>query len=94
MGLFGSFGWSMANFRYRKSLSDRDRSFNVSLCRVIRIDDIIIRTRALLLVGWGKRIDRRGVDNRTRLALNIPQCQVFEDFFEHIRILYESNDQK
>ncbi len=60
----------------------------ISLCRVIRIPDVIIRAGTRLLVVCGENIDGRGVGGRAQLSLHIPQTKVVEDLFMKIFVGY------
>jgi hypothetical protein len=70
-------------------LSSRLRlSLKVGFGRVIRVPDVIIRTGSRLFVICGESIDRRGIDRCPGFSFHIPQAKVFENLFDHIRILF------
>jgi len=68
------------------------RHLKIGLCRIIRIHNIIIHTGAGLLVICGENTGGRGMGNRLRLALYLPQSEVHQDLLNHNRGLDECND--
>lgn len=73
------------------SLTARVWFLKISLCRVIRISDVIICAEIRLRIAYWKHIDRRCVGCRARLSLYLLKAQVIEDLFDYILMFYEGN---
>jgi len=63
----------------------------VGFARVIRGPDVVIRTGSRLSFICGESIDRRGIGRWPGLSFHISQAKVFENLFDHIRILNHRN---